>query len=332
MSRVHAREHIVHVGYHKTASTWLQVSVFPHLADIRYGDPLLAHFVVNLATAANPAFFAAGFRSVLRQIEQISSGPLLLSNEGLSGSLWDGDETGLRNAGRLHGLLPAARILIAVRRQDEMLRSIHAQYVNEGGTRPLRAFIDGRRVPGSRFSLCHLEYDRLVGRYVDLFGRDRVWVVPYEYLRAWPDRFLGRLCDMLGTSLTEPVSHVRLNHSLSRPGLWLLRSWNGLFRPSRFNPDPRVALPGGRRARNIMQHRVDPILRRLGWNTDGGEDARMLAELAGQFARSNERLQEFCGEPLSEWGYVLPPERKIREADEPAVEAFHGRPTALSSS
>jgi Sulfotransferase family len=284
------------------------VSVFPHLADVRYGDPLLAHFVVNLATAADPTFFAAGFRSVLRQIEQMSGGPLLLSNEGLSGSLWDGGETGLRNAERLHGLLPAARILIAVRRQDEMLRSIHAQYVNEGGTRPLRAFIDGRGVAGSRFSLRHLEYDRLVGRYVDLFGRDRVWVVPYEYLRAWPDRFLDRLCEMLGTRLTAPVSHAWLNHSLSRPALWLLRSWNGLFRLSCFNPDPRLApLPGGRHARNIMQRHVDPMLRRLGWKTGSGEDARMLADLAGQFARSNERLQQFCEEPLADWGYVFPP-------------------------
>ena len=308
--RAQARGHIVHVGYHKTASTWLQVSVFPHLADVCYGDPLLAHFIVNLATAADPTFFAAGFRSVLRQIEQTSSSPLLLSYEGLSGSLWDGDETGLRNAERLHGLLPAARILIAVRRQDEMLRSIHAQYVNEGGTRPLGAFVDGQSVPGSRFSLRHLEYDRLVGRYVDLFGRDRVWVVPYEYLRAWPDRFLDRLCKMLGTRFTGPVSHARLNHSLSRPGLWLLRSWNGLFRLSRFNPDPRLAaLPGGRRARNVMQQQVDPILRRLGWKTDGGEDGRMLADLAGQFARSNERLQQFCEEPLGEWGYALPMER-----------------------
>ena len=143
--RGQAGEHIVHVGYHKTASTWLQVSVFPHLADVRYGDPLLAHFVMNLATAPTRPSSPQGFGSVLRQIETVSGGPLLLSNEGLSGSLWDGDEAGFRNAERLHGLLPAARILIAVRRQDEMLRSIHAQYVNEGGTRPLREFVEARR-------------------------------------------------------------------------------------------------------------------------------------------------------------------------------------------
>jgi hypothetical protein len=188
-----------------------------------------------------------------------------------------------------------------------MLRSIHAQYVNEGGTRPLRAFIDGRAVAGSRFSLRHLEYDRLVARYVHLFGRDRVWVVPYEYLRASPDRFLDRLCEMLGTELTAQVSHARLNYSLSRPALWALRSWNHLFRASRFNPDPRLApLPGGRRARNIMQWHVDPILRRMGWESGGAEDARMLATLAAEFARSNERLQRYCAEPLASWGYALP--------------------------
>jgi hypothetical protein len=63
-----AEEPIVHVGYQKTASTWLQVCVFPHLADVRYGDPLLARFLVNLATADDPTFIAAGFRGVLKQV------------------------------------------------------------------------------------------------------------------------------------------------------------------------------------------------------------------------------------------------------------------------
>jgi hypothetical protein len=38
----------------------------------------------------------------------------------------------------------------------------------------------------------------------------------------------------------------------------------------------------------------------------------MLADLASQFARSNERLQQFCAEPLSEWGYSLPADKNRR--------------------
>lgn len=297
----------MHVGYHKTASTWLQVCVFPKLAGMRYGDRLLRRLVADLATAPDGAFFAAGLRGMLGQLERLPGGPLLLSDEGLSGSLWNGDGIGPRNAERLHLVLPRARILIVVRRQDEMLRSIHGQYVNEGGTRALRDFVEGVGVEGSRFSLRHLEYDQLVGRYVELFGRDRVWVAPYEYLRAKRDRFLNGLCEFLGTELTAGVSHAWQNRSLSKSALWLLRSWNRLFLASRFNLDPLVApLRGGRRVRNLLQRRLDPVIRHVTWDPARKRDEALLAGLAARFAQSNLRLQRFCSYSLAEWGYPLP--------------------------
>jgi hypothetical protein len=305
-ARQASAQHLVHIGYHKTASTWLQFCVFPHLTGVRYGDPLFDHLVRNLATADDHMFFAEAFKSVLSQIEGLPGGPLLLSNEGISGTLWDTRDTGLRNATRVHGLMPAARIVLVVRRQDEMLRSIHAQYVNEGGTRPLREFVEGG-VEGCRFSLHHLEYHRLAGRYVELFGQDRVWVVPYEHLRAQRDQFLEGLCEFLGAELTVDVSRARLNHSLSPPSLWLLRMWNRLFRASRFNQAPYLAaLPGGRRVRNLMQGRVDPIVRRVTVRTTSAADGRLLADIAARFADSNQRLQGFCSRPLTPWGYPLP--------------------------
>ncbi len=254
--------HVLHIGYHKTASTWLQLHVFPNLRGLRCGEPLLRQLGANLATASDELLFASAFHASLRQLERLPGGPLLLSDEGISGSLWDGYGSGPKNAERLHRVLPRAKILIVVRRQDEMLRSIHGQYVNEGGTRPLRDFIAGRDLEGSRFSLRHLEYDHLVVRYVELFGRERVWVAPYECLRAHPDRFLDDLCEFLGSRLTAPVPRTRENQTLSKPALWLLRTWNRLFRASRFNPNPRLGpLRGGRRVRNLLQRRLDPMIR-----------------------------------------------------------------------
>jgi len=299
--------HIVHVGYHKTASTWLQVCVFPHLAGVRYGEPALRQLVANLATARDGQFFAATLRSALREVAQLPGGRALLSDEGLSGSLWAGYGSGPRNARRLHTVVPGAQIILFVRRQDEMLRSIYAQYVNEGGTRSLRDFVSGREIEGSRFSLLHLEYDHLVDCYVDLFGHGRVWVVPYEHLRARPDRFLGELCDVLETDLTRPVSRSRQNRSLSPPTLRFLRAWNRLFRASRFNSDPLVAaLPGGSRVRALLQNRVDPVVRHAAWDPSRKRDAVALAELAAGFAESNQRLQRFCSHSLAALGYPLP--------------------------
>jgi hypothetical protein len=96
-------------------------------------------------------------------------------------------------------------------------------------------------------------------------------------------------------------------HVNSRPSLWLLRSWNHLFRVSRFNPVPSLrALPGGRRVRNLMQERVDPVVRRVLGTRDSAQESGWLAEITAGFARSNERLQLFCPQPLAVWGYPLP--------------------------
>jgi hypothetical protein len=302
-----AARHIAHVGYHKTASTWLQRCVFPRLAGVRYGDPRVRHLLANLANAPNEAFFASEIGSVLRQSERLDGEPLLLSDEGISGSLWDGYGTGPRNAERLSRVLPTGRILVLVRRQDHMLRSIHGQYVNEGGTRSLGDFLSGQPIEGSRLSLQHLEYDRLVRRYVELFGRDQVRVMPYEYLRARPVPFLHELCEFLGATLRGRVSATRHNRSLSPPSLRLLRSWNRCFRVSRFNQEPLVrALPGGRRMRNLLQRRVDPIVRNVIGRGLPREDAATLADIAAGFSGSNRRLQQFCAYPLTEWGYLLP--------------------------
>jgi hypothetical protein len=298
---------IVHIGYHKTASTWLQLCVFPHLSRVRYGDPILRYLLADLATAPGESFFAAPFERVFRQTQEGAALPVLLSDEGVSGSLWDGYGAGPRNAERLARVLPESRILVLVRRQDDMLRSIHGQYVNEGGTRPLGDFLSGGQIEGSRLSLEHLEYDKLVRLYVDLFGRDRVRVMPYEYLRAQPAKFLHELCAFVGSGLSGRVSARRQNRSLTVPSLWLLRAWNRLFRQSRFNRQPVVrALPGGRRARNLLQRRIDPVLRRLAGNLVSTKEDRTLEAIAARFSASNRRLQQLCAYSLTEWGYPLP--------------------------
>jgi len=300
-------EHVVHVGYHKTASSWLQVSVFPQLGGIRYTDPQLRSFVDSLSTTPDHLFDARDVLALRAQVDQLGAGRLLISHEGISGSLWDGYGAGPRNAERLHAVLPGAKILIVVRRQDEMLRSIHGQYVIEGGTRSLVDFVTGQSVEGSQFSLRHLEYDHLVSRYTELFGGDSVWVMPYEYLRASPAAFVGELCEAVGIAALDRVSAARSNRSPSTVGLGLLRTWNRLFRESRFNRVPLVRpLPGARRVRQLLQGQFDSLLRAIARNTLAGPDQALLTRVATGFAESNRRLQQFCRRPLAEWGYPLP--------------------------
>ncbi|MFN2628025.1 MAG: sulfotransferase [Gaiellaceae bacterium] len=252
-------------------------------------------------TAADEAFLASAFRAVAEQAARQGT-RLLISNEGISGNLW-GDPTGLRNAGRLSQVLPDARILFVVRNQPEMIASIYGQYVNEGGHGTFAEFLAGD-IEGPSFDFTSLEYDRLAAGYIDLFGRDNVFVALYEDLRRDPDAFVDAIAAFFGTSRPPRIEHTRVNVSLSAGPILALRLWNRAFRVSTFNPTPAVkALRGGRTVRNVLQEVVDPILRPV--TPSLREQKRQALEAWGieKYAASNTRLSKLCGRSLRELRY-----------------------------
>ena len=73
------------------------------------------------------------------------------------------------------------------------------------GYHSLRHFLSGKPMEGLRWDWMHFEYDRLVARYVELFGSENVKVLPYELLTTSPDRFLDELCEFCGAVGYEPL-------------------------------------------------------------------------------------------------------------------------------
>lgn len=297
--------HLLHIGMPKTASTWLQRHVFPGLSGFTYGnqDPTVARLVGALLHTPDDEFDPGPFRSVVAEYDA-NGARLLVSHEGLSGDLWSrghgrGPE---RYARRLAAVLPGADILVVLRNQPEMLVALYAQYVNEGGTSSFARFLSGEHV-GPGFDFDALEYDALVETYQGRFGVDRVWVFPYERLRADPASFLAELERRYETTAGSPARR-RVNVSLSPAGLLALRAWNRLFRASPFNPSPAVAaLPGGRRVRTLMQDVVDPALRRIAPAALGRHTTARAHAVAARYAASNARLSALTGFDPRALGY-----------------------------
>lgn len=295
--------HLLHVGVHKTGSTWLQQCVFPVTRALLYSDPVVTALVADLLRAHDGDFHAGAFRALVGDFEEHGV-RLLISHEGLSGAVWRGGLSGDRLAQRLADVIPNADVLILVRNQPEMLGALYAQYVNEGGTRSLADFLSGNH-QGPSLDQGALEYDRIVSAYRDAFG-DRVWVVPYERVRDDPAGFVDELDKRYDLRLDAP-SMRRVNVSLSPLGLLMLRGWNRLFRESEFSPAPVLAaLPGGRRVRKTMQQAVDPALRRLVPNRTMHAAAALARAHAASYEQSNMRLADLCECSLSELGYPLP--------------------------
>jgi len=193
--------HLVHIGYHKSATTWFQQTYYPAVANARYLDrgPVRRAFLEDSALH----WRAGKARGILEADDRRR---LILCEEGLSGYLHNGGLHGCLSKDMVHRLRAVfgddADVVVFIRRQPDMLAACYAQYIRGGGTYSVNRYLWPRRylshgaesrydkIP--RFSFDHFEYLPLLRYYVEHFGRERVHVFPYEALHADGDGFLDR--------------------------------------------------------------------------------------------------------------------------------------------
>ena len=302
---------IVHLGYHKTATTWLQKALFPQATS----HDFVPRVTVQQALLAAPGMhFDPGEARRLLGLEGRNR-PLLLSEENLSGYLHNGGLHGFlapEVARRIKAVLPDAHILVFIRNQFDICRASYAQYVSGGGTWSARRYFDSAsKVHGAltrpwkapAFEFEHFEFDRLIAHYDALFGRERVHVYPYESL-ADPAGLVARLQADTGLELEPgPLPAGRANASLGAASQVLLRGVNLFTRQSVVNKDCLIDLPGGQG----LRHAAKWLLARTpGLNRSPARLPGVVRErIAAHYPASNRRLAALRDLPLAEYGYPL---------------------------
>jgi hypothetical protein len=318
---------IVHIGYHKTATTWFQRSVYP--AATSHDFVPRARVQQALLDPPGMAFDPAKARAILGAADE--GRPLLLCEENLSGYIHNGGLHGFlppAAARRIRQVLPDAQIVIFVRSQASMAAACYLQYVRGGGTHMIRrylfpsawlrgAYAQKFKVP--RFSFEHLEYDRLVGLYDDLFGRGNVHVYPYESLGE-PRALLRRMEVDLGLRLDPGrLRFDRPNPSWSGRLLPLARFLNHFTARTVEDKRYRLHIPGFYLVRAAALSGLSRIFR------DSSPRPLLSAGLEGwierRFATSNERLRALRPGLLPDGFYTAtaegPPGPVPDEAPEP---------------
>ncbi len=303
---------LVHVGYHKTGSTWLQQSLFTD-AESRFRLPFGRLDVNERIVAPNHLVFDAQpardfFEPELEAARAAQRIPVI-SNERLVGNPHSGGWDSRILAERLRAVFPEARVLLILREQRSVIRSIYFQYVREGGPMSLAGYLHPPRAGAYRiplFDFDHYAYHRLVTLHQELFGRDRVLVLPYELLSARPRDFVERLCAFAGADVPEQLSNAPRNVSLSAFSVALKRRLNRFFVRDRLNPGAPLAFDRANwalvRATAILdRHLPAAIARRFeGRIRDSIED-----EVGDRYASSNQESSERIGIDLSEYGYSI---------------------------
>lgn len=302
---------LIHVGFVKTATTFLQRKVFSGTngeLELAAGAETRAQTVQNILLADDYTFDPAGTRARMEAIAAPvrARGKLpVWSEEMLLGNPPSGRYDGFSNARKAKAAYPDARVLITIRRQQSIALSMYREYVLGGGALPIRCFIGTGDEPISHTPILRPEFlcfDRAIGHYRELFGPERVLVLPQEMLADDPPRYLAALSEFTGRPIMSDLQPGREHVGEGYPALVLRRAFNRLTVLDPTRP--------GRRGLAAVTNRIVRLFNRL---TPAALNAALLrryertveARYPGLFADSNRETAAMTGLPLADYGYDL---------------------------
>lgn len=305
---------LVHIGYHKTGTTWLQKTLFSAKSSVFFplsptGKPkaLGRHFVWDKdGNLLSP--FESNKHLILEEIETALHGKDLkhrtpvISNERLSGNPHCGGFDTKLIADRIKDCLPNAKIFCVIREQKEMILSTYFQYLRAGGIDSLKEYLtrpyDGRR-PG--FSPSHFNYIDLISYYYQLFSVENVLVLPYEMLKNDPERFGKGIRGFVAKNSSDNADDwaISYNKRLDDSILPRFPFLNLFLRKSSVNAYSPLYIP-----------KTIKLLHATNWIIRGNDTAyikklRKLIDaiIKNRYAASNKKLSGMIGMNLSQYGY-----------------------------
>lgn len=303
---------LLHIGYHKTASSLLQTTIFDR-ADYGFmrppGEPrhqLVADFVRPGPFCYAPEDMRAKYLAHLETArdKQLT---MVLSHERLSGYPPSGGYDSRTLADRLHATFPEASVLIVIREQVSLIHSMYSQYITDGGYMSLKHYLKApqphlMRMPS--FSFDFYEFHRLIDYYQKLFGRSRVLAVPYETLRDQPASFVERIAGFVGRPGSEAPALRSINKHRPMLMQFCQRYINRFFSDNQLSRRP--ILPLSRLARGFR--RLEPVFNLLvseRWDRHlRSRQLDVVKDVVGsRYGESNRRTSELVDVDLARYGY-----------------------------
>ncbi|MGH9152787.1 MAG: hypothetical protein ACRD03_10405 [Acidimicrobiales bacterium] len=304
---------LLHIGYHKTATSWLQERLFQDAAGC-FVSPwsraeIVERFIRVNAFQFDPtparAWFSEGIAAALgRGLVPV------LSHEQLAGNAHSGGHNSKANADRLGAVLPGARVLIVIREQRSMVVSVYKQYVRACGVASIERYMHPPRRGNDRgiplFDAAFLEYHHLIGYYRGLFGDQNVLVLPFEAFQRDAARFVDDVVAFAGATSPRALCFGAVNSTISAASLALKRRVNMVLVRDALNP---LAPVDSLRVAASVKEGFDRADRFVPASLRRRSDERLRRyvgdELAGRYRDSNRVTAALTGVDLGAYGYQV---------------------------
>jgi len=216
---------LIHIGYPKTATTWLQDIFFPKILNYHFVSWREANRLIY-----NSSCFAYNSERIRDEFFKNKGANLLVSSEFFSTAINSGFNYGYFSYGISHKLketFPDATIIIFIRRQQSLIPSAYQQYIKNGGTYSFRRWF----YSGEVFSFEHLIYSKLIEHYIKLFGSNQVKVFLYEDFKMNNRKFMEKFCQEFGFVVDwDSISYTPTNRGLRRFCMPLLKMVNHFYK------------------------------------------------------------------------------------------------------
>jgi hypothetical protein len=316
-----AREPVlIHVGYHRTGSSWLQKHVFGQPKETGFyriskatDDSPVRRLINARWSEFNPEKLRRRFDHRFEKIRRHDLVPVV-SFERLSGHACSGGYDSAEIATRLRRVLPEGRILIVIREQQSAIHSNYLRYVRAGGAGSLQQFLfppttTNLRVP--LFDFRHFEYHHLIHRYRKLFGPDAVLVLSFEQFVEDARAFVAEIGRFAERPIPDEVLDALPYDSREQLGLsarehLVLRQLNRFVR-SEVNAVPLIDFQRHSQLKAVAKNRfVKRLVPRPLVTRSEASIRRQLGEAtAGRYAESNRITAELTGLDLARYGYAV---------------------------
>jgi len=213
-------KHLLHIGYPKAGSTFLK-HWFAHHPCIAYHSNVQKGYLTTQKLPGDTGWVVTCDETLTLTLgEDLSHIPTPQETRDRQARL----AKQIRQNESVH------TILMVTRGARSLYRSAYSQYLKAGGH---LTYDKLRSDQDDRFTAMW-DYDFVLDLYQSLFGAERVWVFPFEWLATDPDQFLRALEEKLG------IPHAAFdrspkNRALSETAMGQYRTLNrcihSLFRP-----------------------------------------------------------------------------------------------------
>ena len=317
-----AKQIILHVGLHKTGTTFLQERVFPALPDVRFVHPLhrprpndgpIERFVFELLFRNAVCLdFEAHRAAIGAWIEAQPESTILISSEALVGWPFENHCNLSHNAEWLARLFPSAKIWLVVRRQDKWVGSAYAQLIKAGLSTTIERYLNadpsapggfGRYndsiYNGPNLDARDLDWDAFDRHYRSRWGEQAVLTLPFELFTADNEEFLRRFYAFAGIEQgVFPDASERVNERWSPLTTAVAKAVNKV--PMPVKKAVRERLGSEWHPARVLEKNLGPLL-------PGGRVQHLSPELGEALmqlhAEGNAALGERIGVDLTSYGY-----------------------------